>query len=118
MSVDLRGSRWRGQVSHEGRRIYVGTFATREEAEKAVMATRRDLFEATGRVYAGCPAIYCGRLGTIVRIDDTRTDECRNIWWREPGAGELMFTLRRDGVWRMFPGPADGPGLGFLDRLP
>lgn len=38
-------------------------------------------------------------------------------WWQPLGGGtELMFSLRADGAWRMFPGEANGPGLELTAR--
>jgi len=37
-------AKWKGQVGHNGQGIYVGLFATIEEAEAAVIAKRNELF--------------------------------------------------------------------------
>lgn len=54
---------------------------------------------------------FGGTPGRIVR------QESRNLWWVAKGDTEkIMFSLRADGVWRPFPGPADGPGLRMPTR--
>jgi hypothetical protein len=69
------------------------------------------------KLFRGCPAIYNGQLGYISRVD-SNSSECRNVWWSAPPeVPQIMFSLRRDGVWRAFPGAADGPGLDILDFL-
>lgn len=62
---------------------------------------------------AGFVATYCGEPGTITRVHGKSFyTPLRNVWWQGT-AEEHMFSLRADGCWRMFPGPADGPGLKF-----
>ena len=50
-----------------------------------------------------------GMPGTVTRIphNDKRVAFVRF----GDGDTELFFTVRRDGVYRLFPGPADGTGL-------
>ncbi|WP_457171495.1 HNH endonuclease [Mycobacteroides abscessus] len=50
-STGVRGVRWdaqrgkyRGQVTHQGKHIHVGTFSDLQEAERAVIAIRNELF--------------------------------------------------------------------------
>lgn len=60
--------------------------------------------------YQGSIARYGGVPGTITRIHSTG----KNLWWQpEPRdtENEIMFSLRSDGEWRAFPGPADGVSL-------
>lgn len=39
----------------------------------------------------------------------------RNVWVeRGTEKVRVMFSLRNDGGWRMFPGPADGPCLTWI----
>jgi len=46
--------------------------------------------------------------GTVTKVD-YKAGMCKNIWWKPYGAEhETMFSLRNDGNWRAFPGPADG----------
>lgn len=52
------------------------------------------------------PATYNGERGTVVSTQGPV------LWFQPTGNTEkLYFSLRRDDVWRKFPGPADGPGL-------
>lgn len=56
--------------------------------------------------------VFEGVTGTAFRASE------RNLWWQPEGNGEsVMFSLRNDGNWRPFPGPADGPSLRF-DKKP
>lgn len=49
--------------------------------------------------------------GCITRVDD-KAGVCKNVWWKPfDGNHEVMFSLRNDGAWRAFPGPADGVPL-------
>lgn len=63
----------------------------------------------------GLPATLLGTEGKIVRVADTRMNlGLRNVWWQARDTEEQrMFSLRSDGVWREFPGRANGPGLLF-----
>lgn len=62
--------------------------------------------ERAAESFAGVTPYFDGKAGKIVRSSE------RNLWWVAEGDTEkMMFSLRRDGVWRPFPGPADGPGL-------
>lgn len=60
---------------------------------------------------------YQGTEGRIVARGSGQT-RMTNVWWVPNGTDtETMFSKRADGVWRAFPGPADGPGL-VSDALP
>lgn len=57
------------------------------------------------------PATLEGVRGTVVETMDGV------LWWTAEGDTEKrFFSERRDGVWREFPGPADGPGLKIGKR--
>lgn len=61
--------------------------------------------------YVAQPAIYQGTPGMVVEIQG------EILWWVAGGSTEkVFFSLRRDGLWRAFPGPADGPGLQIKGR--
>jgi hypothetical protein len=58
---------------------------------------------------AGDTVFYGGRAGTITRI---HRQGGNNIWvLLDETNTEIMFSHRRDFVWRQFPGAADGPAL-------
>lgn len=42
--LDHRGNRWRAEVKHQGRRISVGSFESKEDAGRAVVEARNKLF--------------------------------------------------------------------------
>ena len=44
VSWDKNAGRWRANVRHHGRTIYLGLFGTIEEAERVVVAKRNRLF--------------------------------------------------------------------------
>jgi len=57
-------------------------------------------------------ARYMGMDGFISAEYNVNGNEARVKWWQPLGGGtEFMFSLRADGVWRRFPGEANGPGL-------
>lgn len=62
-------------------------------------------------------ATLLGVAGSVTRTAPTKDPMgLRNVWWRARDTEEQrMFSLRHDGVWREFPGRADGPGLIFTD---
>lgn len=66
--------------------------------------------------YKNMRASYGEYEGKIVKLaNDRATELIRAIWWVPDANTEktYMFTHRNDngGVWRLFPGPADGPTL-------
>jgi hypothetical protein len=64
--------------------------------------------------YKGLKARYGTREGVITRIkNQARADSgVVAVWWTPKNTEkEYLFTPRRDGKWRMFPGPADAGGL-------
>lgn len=53
-------------------------------------------------------ATFDGVRGSVSKKTD------RNLWWRvDLDSPSILFSLRRDGVWRMVGAPADGAGLQF-----
>ncbi len=60
--------------------------------------------------FAGDPAQLDTVAGHITRMAGDR-----NLWWRvTPDSPEILFSLRRDGVWRLVGGAADASGLQFV----
>jgi len=41
---DKKSNKWRAQITHNGKGIYLGLYVTKEEAEKVVIAARKELF--------------------------------------------------------------------------
>lgn len=67
----------------------------------------------------GDTVFYYGTPGVIVRTSRSGQGSaratCSNVWADFAGTDwedtEIMFSLRADGAWRAFPGPADAEGL-------